>query len=102
MEKTSLKLREFYSLQVELNGLVGNKTGEIIAKALLSEKIKLTTKYWLTDLDKKVSTERETIEKLREELMELEKQFNTKKEEFVKIQGALEAFNYVKGPDIVV
>lgn len=45
-------------------------------------------------------TERST--KLREELMEMEREFNTKKEEFVKIQGALEAFNYVKGPDIVV
>jgi predicted CopG family antitoxin len=44
----------------------------------------------------------ERSEKLREELMEIEKNFNTKKEEFIKIQGALEAFNYVKGPDIVV
>lgn len=30
-------------------------------------------------------------EALREELIELEKQFNVKKEEFFKIQGALEA-----------
>jgi SMC interacting uncharacterized protein involved in chromosome segregation len=44
----------------------------------------------------------ERSEKLREELMEIEKNFNLKKEEFIKIQGALEAFNYVKGPDIVV
>lgn len=44
----------------------------------------------------------ERAEKLREELMEIEKNFNLKKEEFIKIQGALEAFNYVKGPDIVV
>lgn len=44
----------------------------------------------------------ERSDKLREELMELEKKFNNKKEEFVKLQGALEAFNYVKGPDIVV
>lgn len=44
----------------------------------------------------------ERSEKLRDELMEMEKNFNTKKEEFIKLQGALEAFNYVKGPDIVV
>jgi predicted CopG family antitoxin len=44
----------------------------------------------------------ERANKLREELMDMEREFNTKKEEFVKIQGALEAFNYVKGPDIVV
>lgn len=30
---------------------------------------------------------------LREELMELEKQFNVKKEQFLRIQGALEALN---------
>lgn len=44
----------------------------------------------------------ERSEKLRDELMDMEKNFNAKKEEFIKIQGALEAFNYVKGPDIVV
>jgi DNA-binding transcriptional MerR regulator len=33
----------------------------------------------------------EQSEKLREELVELEKQFNIKKEQFIKIQGALEA-----------
>jgi len=30
-------------------------------------------------------------ESLREELIELERQFNVKKEEFFKVQGALEA-----------
>jgi hypothetical protein len=32
-------------------------------------------------------------EVLREELLSLEQQFNQKKEQFVKIQGALEALN---------
>jgi len=32
-------------------------------------------------------------EQIREELIEHEKQFNIKKEEFFKIQGALEAIN---------
>jgi hypothetical protein len=31
--------------------------------------------------------------KLRDELLSLEKEFNTKKEEFLKIQGALEALD---------
>ena len=39
---------------------------------------------------------------LREELMDLEKQFNIKKEEFLKIQGALEAFQIVQSPNVVV
>jgi len=33
----------------------------------------------------------ERAEKLRDELIELERQFNMKKEEFFKVQGALEA-----------
>lgn len=69
MEKVTLKLQEFYSLDTELNGLVNNQTGEVVAKGLLSEKIKLTTKYWLHDLSKKVSTEKESVEKLKEELI---------------------------------
>lgn len=33
----------------------------------------------------------EQMEKLRDELMEIEKQFNIKKEQFFRAQGALEA-----------
>lgn len=32
-------------------------------------------------------------DKLREELMTIERDFNTKKEQFLRIQGALEALN---------
>ena len=69
MEKISLKLHEFYSIEVDLNGLTNQQTGEVVAKGLLSEKIKLTTKYWLSDLNKKVSAEKESVEKLKEELI---------------------------------
>jgi len=69
MEKISLKLREFYSLEAELNGLVNQETKEVITKGLLNEKIKLTTKYWLSDLNKKILAEKEAVEKLREELI---------------------------------
>jgi hypothetical protein len=69
MEKVTLKLHEFYSLDAELNGVMNQQTGEVLAKGLLAEKIKLTTKYWLTDLAKKASTEKEAVEKLKEELI---------------------------------
>jgi hypothetical protein len=69
MEKISLKLHEFYSLEVDLNGLANQQTGEVFAKGLLSEKIKLTTKYWLSDLNKKVTAEKEAVESLKEELI---------------------------------
>lgn len=36
------------------------------------------------------------LEELREELLETERNFNLKKEQFLKLQGALEAFQAVK------
>lgn len=69
MEKVSLQLFEFYNLEAELNGVINQQTGEIISKGILNEKIKLTTKYWLTDLLKKVSEEKQALEKLKEELI---------------------------------
>jgi len=69
MEKVTLKLSEFYQLEAELNGVSNQQTGEVLAKGLLSEKIKLTTKYWLHDLNKKVAAEKESVEKLKEELI---------------------------------
>lgn len=69
MEKVTLKLSEFYQLEAELNGVVNQGTGETVSKGLLSEKIKLTTKYWLHDLNKKVAAEKESVEKLKEELI---------------------------------
>jgi hypothetical protein len=35
-------------------------------------------------------------EELKEELIELERNFNIKKEQFIKIQGALEALQFVQ------
>jgi hypothetical protein len=69
MEKVTLKLFEFYNLEAELNGIVNQQTGETVSKGLLNEKIKLTTKYWLTELSKKVVEEKTSVEKVKEELI---------------------------------
>ena len=69
MEKVSLKLYEFYNLEAELNGVTNQQTGEVTSKGLLAEKIKMTTKYWLNDLVKKVVTEKEACEALKQELI---------------------------------
>jgi len=69
MEKTVLKLQEFYALETELLGLKNTQTDEVISKGLLGEKIKLTTKYWLNDLVKKISSEKEELDKLKTELI---------------------------------
>ena len=42
----------------------------------------------------------EQSEELRVELIELERQFNIKKEQFIKIQGALEAVQYINSENI--
>lgn len=69
MEKISLKLYEFYNLDSELNGVMNQQTGEKVSAGLLAEKLKLTTKYWLTELSKKVAAEKATVESLKEELI---------------------------------
>jgi len=69
MEKISLKLYEFYNLDSELNGVTNQQTGEKVSAGLLAEKLKLTTKYWLTELSKKVAAEKASIESLKEELI---------------------------------
>ena len=69
MEKVSLKLYEFYNLEAELNGVTNQQNGEVTSKGLLAEKIKMTTKYWLNDLVKKVVAEKEACEALKQELI---------------------------------
>jgi hypothetical protein len=69
MQKTKLNLVDYYNLEAELNGVVNQQNGEIISKGLLSEKIKLTTKYWISDVAKKVKAEKDACEAIKEELI---------------------------------
>jgi len=69
MEKISLKLFEFYNLDAELNGLTNQQTGEKIASGLVQEKLSLVTKYWLSELAKKVAAEKASVEELKNELI---------------------------------
>lgn len=69
MEKVTLKLFDFYNLEIELAGATNQQTQEVISKGVLNEKIKLTTKYWLNDMLKKVSEEKQSVEKLKEEMV---------------------------------
>ena len=60
---------EFYNLDAELNGLTNQQTGEKIASGLIQEKLSLVTKYWLTDLGKKVAAEKAAVEELKNDLI---------------------------------
>lgn len=69
MEKITLKLFEFYNLDAELNGLTNQSTGETLTAGLLREKLPLVTKYWLTELGKKVAAEKAAVEELKNDLI---------------------------------
>lgn len=69
MKKTALKLHEFYTLEAELNGVINQQTGEQVSKGLIFETKKMTTKYWLSDLSKRVTAEKQAVESLKEDLI---------------------------------
>jgi hypothetical protein len=69
MAHTKLKLHEYYKLEGEVNGLINQQTGEKITSGLLNEKLYLVTKYWLTDLSKKVTEEKANIESIKTHLI---------------------------------
>jgi hypothetical protein len=69
MAHIHLSLQEIYKLDSELNGFVNQETGEILSLGLLSENLSLPTKYWLTNLAKRTSSEKSIINQLKEDLI---------------------------------
>jgi hypothetical protein len=69
MEKITLSLNDALSLEFELNGAINPENKEVIFNGLLAEKMSLKTKYWLTKLSDKLSSEKKTIEGLRDDLI---------------------------------
>jgi hypothetical protein len=69
MAYIKLTLQEIYKLDTELNGFVNQETGEILSLGLLSENLSLPTKYWLTNLAKRTSSEKSIINQLKEDLI---------------------------------
>ena len=69
MAHIQLSLQEIYKLDSELNGFANQETGEILSLGLLSENLSLPTKYWLTNLAKRTSSEKSIINQLKEDLI---------------------------------
>ena len=70
MEKVTLKLVDFYTLETEINGAFNQEANQLIIRGLLNENIKLSTKIKVMDLLKKVQLEIETVNTKRNELVE--------------------------------
>jgi len=69
MKTQSFKLFELLQLEAELSGVVNQQTGERALEGLLSQKLSLTTKYWLNGLVETLLAEKKTIDSLRDELI---------------------------------
>ena len=69
MKTQSFKLFELLQLEAELAGVSNQKTGERVLEGLLSQKLTLTTKYWLNGLVETLGAEKKAIEALRDELI---------------------------------
>jgi hypothetical protein len=69
MAHITLLLKDYYLLDIEINGFKNQSTGEQLSAGLLNEKISFVTKYWINDLSKKVLEEKTSIESLKTELI---------------------------------
>jgi len=69
MKTQSFKLFELLQLEAELSGVLNQKTGERVLEGLLSQKLSLTTKYWLNGLVDTLASEKKAIDSLRDELI---------------------------------
>ncbi len=69
MEKKLLKLGQFFNLDAELNGFVNPETKEKVLDGILSQKISIKTKYWLTNLSKKIKAEIASCDELKNDLL---------------------------------
>jgi len=78
MQSQTIKLFEFYNLDVELNGRVNQQTGEKLAIGILEEKLSLVPKYWLNQLANTVKAEITLLDAQRDELV---KKYGTENED---------------------
>lgn len=70
MREIELNLNEILQLEIEINGLIVNKTGEIIVEGILKQNLKIILKYDLTNLGEELILEKKSFEKINNDLIE--------------------------------
>lgn len=70
METITLRLFEIIQLEAELNGIVDTKNNEVKLKGILNERLSLVTKFRLNELNKQVLSIKNSIDKVKNELIE--------------------------------
>lgn len=66
METKTITIGTVLDLDVQLNGFANDK---VSIKGILNEKINIKTKYWLGRLSEQITKEKQSFEKLRDELI---------------------------------
>jgi hypothetical protein len=99
MKTKKLKLSEILILESELFGTKNSQTGEIVTHGLLSQKLSITTRYWLTKLGEIAKTEKESVETLNNELV---KELGTVMENgYYMISAAIEEGSNIPNPNFI-
>lgn len=99
MAKIKLSVVEMIGLEAELNGLVNQQSGEVVAKGLLGESLDLVVKYRLKKLADALAAEKKTVDELLEELV---KKYGEEDEEGrISIPMFTDAENKVKSEDFI-
>jgi hypothetical protein len=69
MEKITLNLGEILQLEIEINGLVHNETGEVIYEGFRKQNLNILLKYEINEFGDKLKNEVKLINDIRDELV---------------------------------
>lgn len=69
MKTQKVKLYDFYTLDLDLNGKINQETGSKIVTGILDEKLSVIAKYWLSQLNEIVRAEVKLLDAQRDDLI---------------------------------
>jgi hypothetical protein len=69
MENYTLTLGEILDLEIEINGLINNETGEVIFEGFRKQNLNILLKYDISEFGDKLKNEVKLINEIRDELV---------------------------------